>query len=423
MRLLLPPALALLAVAGITPASAGPARPRTLPHAVSADAADTVIVLHAATLLDGKGGMMRDARVLVRNGRIERVGSGSLNAPGARVVELGGATLLPGLIDVHTHPGWYITGSGKSSSVGGRGGQRDTPDQAFHGRAGNLEATLMAGFTTIQSVGGREDLRLRTAVATDSIPGPRLLTSIQQLSNTRTTPDAYRTLVDTLSAQGADLIKLFGSAGLGTGGPQLLSDSQIVAICSEAKMKGLRTLVHAITPQSVRAATLAGCTEIEHGTYATDAELRLMADLGTIFDPQVCLVFQNYIDHPDLYNYDSAALAPFKAALPVALTLFQHALHTSGLKLVFGTDAVAGSHGRNADELLCRVKAGQSPMGAIISATSAAAQSLGMGDQLGVLAPGYDADIIATDGNAATDITAVKRVVFVMRAGRIYKGG
>jgi len=181
-------------------------------------------------------------------------------------------------------------------------------------------------------------------------------------------------------------------------------------------MKGLRTLVHAITPQSVRAATLAGCTEIEHGTYATDAELRLMADLGTIFDPQVCLVFQNYIDHPDLYNYDSAALAPFKAALPVALTLFQHALHTSGLKLVFGTDAVAGSHGRNADELLCRVKAGQSPMGAIISATSAAAQSLGMGDQLGVLAPGYDADIIATDGNAATDITAVKRVVFVMRA-------
>jgi imidazolonepropionase-like amidohydrolase len=422
MRLSFPPALALLAV-GITAASAVSARVRTPPHAASGVAADTVIVLHAATLLDGKGGTMRDARVLVRNGRIERVASGSLNASGARVVELGSATLLPGLIDVHTHPGWYVTGSGKSSSVGGRGGQRDTPDQAFHGRAGNLEATLRAGFTTIQSVGGREDLRLRTAVATDSIPGPRLLTSIQQLSNARTTPDAYRTLVDTLKAQGADLIKLFGSSGLGTGGPQLLSDSQIVAICSEAKAKGLRTLVHAITPQSVRAATLAGCTEIEHGTYATDAELTLMAEHGTIFDPQVCLVFQNYIDHPDLYNYDSTALAPFRAALPVALTLFQHALHTPGLKLVFGTDAVAGSHGRNADELVCRVKAGQSAMDAIISATSAAAQSFGMGDHLGVLASGYDADIIATDGNPASDITAVKRVVFVMRAGRIYKGG
>lgn len=422
MRLSVLPLLAGLAAVGVTASRAVPA-PRATGPTAPTGAADTVIVLHAATLLDGRGGTTRDARILVRGGRIVRVALGSLQAPGARVVELGSATLLPGMIDVHTHPGWYVTGSGKSSSVGGRGGQRDTPDQAFHGRAGNLEATLMAGFTTIQSVGGREDLRLRTAVATDSIPGPRLLTSIQQLTNTRTTPEAYRTLVDTLKAQGADLIKLFGSSGLGTGGPQLLSDSQMVAICGEAKAKGLRTLVHAITPQSVRAATLAGCTEIEHGTYATDAELRLMAQYETIFDPQVCLVFQNYIDHPDLYNYDSAALAPFKAALPVAKALFQHALHTAGLQLVFGTDAVAGSHGRNADELLCRVEAGQDPMAAIVSATSAAARSLGMGDRLGVLAPGYEADIIATDGNPATDIVAVKRVIFVMRGGRIYKGG
>jgi imidazolonepropionase-like amidohydrolase len=374
-------------------------------------------IIHAATMLDGRGGTTRNAYVVVRGNRIEQVATTQPTIPGARTIELGSATLLPGLIDAHVHPGWYVDRQGKRNSQ--RSG--DTPAQAALARAGNLYATLMAGFTTIQSVGGSEDIDLRDAVARGLVPGPRLLTSIRQLSNARTSPDSLRAQVHELKEQGADLIKLFASSGLGAGGAQTLSDEQLRAICSEAKSLGLRTLVHAISAQSVRAATLAGCTQIEHGTFATDAELRLMAEHGTIFDPQVCLVFQNYIDHPDAYNFTDSSLAPLKAALPTASAMFGRAIKTPNLKVVFGTDAVALAHGRNADELLCRVAAGQSPMDAIVSATSAGAAALGLGDHLGSIASGFDADLIALDGDPSRDIAATRRVVFVMRGGVRYR--
>jgi len=228
-------------------------------------------------------------------------------------------------------------------------------------------------------------------------------------------------MVRDLKAQGADLIKLFASSGLGAGGAQTLSDEQIGAICGEAKAVGLRTVVHAIGAPSVRAATLAGCTEIDHGMYVTDAELTLMAEHGTIFDPQICLVLQNYLDHPAAYNMSDSTQKTLRNALPIAKAMFARALKTPKLKIIFGTDAVALAHGRNADELLCRVDAGQSAMDAIVSATSSAADALGLGDQLGRVGPGYIADLIATDGNPARDISASKRVVFVMRDGTRYR--
>ena len=384
---------------------------------VQSAATDSVTVIHAATMLDGRGASQKNVWVVVRGNRIDRISTSAVNVAGARAIELGTATLLPGMIDAHVHPGWYIDRQGKRNS--GRSG--DSPAQAALARAGNLYATLMAGFTTIQSVGGPEDIDLRDATTRGLIPGPRILTSVTQMSSTRPSPDSLRAQVRALKAQGADLIKLFASAGLGSGGAQTLSDEQIAAICSEAKAQGLRSLVHAISAASVHAATVAGCTQIEHGFFATDAELKLMAERGTIFDPQVCLVLQNYVDHPQAYDFNDSALAPLKAALPTGPLLFARAIKTPGLKVVFGTDAVALAHGRNAEELLCRVKAGQSAMNAIISATSLNASALGLGDRIGSIAPGYDADLVAVAGDPSRDITALQHVVFVMRAGTRYR--
>jgi imidazolonepropionase-like amidohydrolase len=403
-----------LAVIALTAASAARSA-----HAQvgSGSPAEPPTVIHAATVLDGRGGSVRNAYVVVRNGKVERVSSAAVTVAGATTIELGSATLLPGLIDAHVHPGWYVDRQGKRNSQ--RSG--DTPAQAALARAGNLYATLMAGVTTIQSVGGPEDLDLRDATARNVIPGPRILTSITQLSAPRLTTDSLRTLVQQLKTQGADVIKLFASAGLGSGGAQTMSDEQLAAVCGEAKAQGLRSVVHAISAGSVRAATLAGCTQIEHGTYATDAELALMAERGTIFDPQVCLVFQNYVDHPDAYSFTDSSLAPLKAALPTAAALFTRAIKTPKLKIVFGTDAVALAHGRNVEELRCRVRAGQSPMDAIVSATSAGAAALGLASSVGVVAAGFDADLIAVNGDPSRDIGALQRVVFVMRAGHRYR--
>jgi len=379
----------------------------------------SAITIHAAQMLDGRGGRMRDVMITVHAGRIEKV-EHDVGARGARAsYDLGAATLLPGLIDAHTHPGWYINRDGALHSAR----DSDTPAQSALARAGNLYATLMAGFTTIQSVGGPEDLDLRDAVERWQIPGPRILTSIVQLNDQRLSPDSFRVIVRGLKARGADLIKLFASSGLGAGGAQTLSDEQIAAICGEAKAQGLRTVVHAISAQSVRASTLAGCTEIEHGVFVTDAELKLMAEHGTIFDPQVCLVFQNYLDNRAVYAHSGFTDAAFKSladAIPTATGMFRRALATPGLKIIFGTDAVALAHGHNADELICRVKAGQPAMDAIVSATSATASALGLGDRIGTIAPGYDADIIAVLGDPGADITALRHVRFVMRGGVVF---
>ena len=391
-------------------------------YSALAIARDTsTVTIRAARLIDGRGKETTNPIVTVHDGHIVRVDTSVTGFPPRATYELGNATLLPGLIDAHTHPGWYINRQGVLHS----GRDNDNAVQSALARAGNLYATLMAGFTTIQSVGGPEDLDLRDAVARLEIPGPRILTSITQLSDTSISPDSLRALVRSLKARGADLIKLFASSGLGAGGNRTLSDAQLAAICGEAKANGLRSVVHAISAASVRAATVAGCTEIEHGTFATQAELTLMAQHGTIFDPQVCLVFQNYIDHRDVYARSGFTDKSFEAlanAIPTATAMFKQAIATPGLRVIFGTDAVALAHGRNADELLCRVKAGQRPMDAITSATSATAAALGLGDKIGTVAAGYDADLIAVRGDPSRDIAALTKVTFVMRGGVVFTG-
>ena len=367
---------------------------------------DSVTSIHAARMIDGRGHLTTDAWIEVRDGRIIRVGAPPRPRRPA-TYELGDVTPLPGLIDAHVHISPY---RGRRDT--------DTPADAALIRAGNLYKSLMAGVTTVQSVGAATDVELRDAVARGRIPGPRVLTAIEPLRDTSLTIDSLRGFVRGLKARGADVVKIFASAGPLTTTKQTFSDAQLAAICGEANALGLRTAVHAIEPQSVRAATLAKCTQIEHGTYATDDEFRLMAANGTIFDPQVCIVLRAYLE-------DSQLAAPqrqeFSKALPHASEMFARALRIRGLKLVFGTDLSGDSQGRQWEELECRVKAGETPMAAITSATSSTAASLGLGDRIGAIAAGYDADIIAVRGNPAKDIMAMAHVVFVMRGGVMFR--
>jgi len=288
----------------------------------------------------------------------------------------------------------------------------------------------MAGFTTIQSVGSPTDLPLRDAIAKGLLPGPRILTAVEPLAGRGPqtgTPDEIRAFIRKQKEAGADLIKIFASQSIRQGGGMTLSQDQLNAACDEAKKVGLRTLVHAYK-DAVRAATNADCTEIEHGTLATDDDLKLMAAKGTYLDPQAGLVIENYLLNKERYlgtpGYTAEGFAAMEKILPMNHDLVQRASKIPGLKIVFGTDAVAGAHGRNAEEFIDRVRdAGVNPMTAMISANSLGAEAMGLGNLIGSIAPGLEADIIALEGDPLRDITAVRRVVFVMKGGVVYKNG
>jgi imidazolonepropionase-like amidohydrolase len=383
--------------------------------------AQNPITIRTGFLLDGRGTSISSATISVTalNGQILSVAAPSIKTP---TYDLSRYTVLPGLIDGHDHVGWYFNKAGRFHS--GNDGESITDETLA--AAGNAYTTLLSGWTTIASPGASADGPLRDAIARGVIPGPRLLTSLQPISNDRLSPDSLRAIVRRRKAEGADFIKIFGSASIRDGGKQTFTDEQLAAACGEAKTVGLRSMVHAHSAEAVRAATLAGCTQIEHGVFVTQSELDLMAQHGTYFDPQCGLVFHNYLDNRAKYdgigNYNAVGFASMEKALPMAANVIRMASRTRNLKMVFGTDAVAGAHGRNAEELTCRVKeGGQSAMAAIVSATSLNAESMGLGNDIGAIAPGMQADIIAVDGNPLTDITALGRVVFVMKGGRVYK--
>ena len=205
-----------------------------------------------------------------------------------------------------------------------------------------------------------------------------------------------------------------------------MTDEQLQAACGEAKALGLRTLVHAHSTESMKASILAGCGEMEHGTFASDEVLKLMADRGVYFDPNVGLVLQNYLENRAKYqgigNYNDEGFAFMEKGIPIVLEMFKRAIKVPGLKIVYGTDAVAGAHGRNIEEAIVRVRdGGQKPMDAIVSLTSLSAESLRMKDQIGAIAPGLQADLVAVDGDPIADVTALRRVVFVMKGGDVYR--
>ncbi len=343
----------------------------------------------------------------------------SATAPGPVTIDLGGLTLLPGFIDTHVHIGWHFDAKGRYQA-----GPEPADQAALYG-AENAYVTLMAGFTTVQSVGAASDKPLRDALARGVIPGPRLLTSLGQVSNPKMTPDDIRADIRKKKADGADLIKIFASASIRDGGVPTLSQEQVDAACGEARAQGLRSMVHAHSPESMMRAARARCTVVEHGGLADAAALAALAAAGVWFDPNIGLVTQNYLENKSRFlgigNYTEEGFAAMAKALDQKDAMFRLALKTPGLKMVMGTDAVAGAHGQNAREPIERVKSGQKPMDAIVGMTSAAAASIALEGVTGSIAAGLAADLVAVEGNPLDDITALQRVRFVMRDGKIYK--
>jgi len=374
-------------------------------------------VLRAGTLIDGQGRVSRSASVIVEGSKIKSVGPPS----GTRVsYDLSRLTVLPGLIDTHVHIATHFGKNGRATSEG------EAPEESILYEAENAYAMLLNGFTTAQSIGARLDVPLRSAISRGVLPGPRLLTSIAPVDETTGPPDQIRQFVRQIVKDGADLVKIFASKSIREGGGQTLTQAQLDAACGEAKRLGKRTWVHAHADSAVRAAATAGCWAITHGTQVTDNTLALMAARGTFFEPNIGLLLQNYLENKKRYlgigNFTESGFALMEKGVPQSLAMFKRALAVKGLKLIMGTDAGAGAHGQNAREIIYRVQTGGQPaMDAIMGATSLAAEALGMKDAIGVIAPGFEADLIGIDGDPLTDITALRRVVFVMKGGKVLK--
>jgi imidazolonepropionase-like amidohydrolase len=366
--------------------------------------------------LDGHGNVLKDARIGIANGKIT-----SLEAPeSGNVIDLRGYTVLPGWIDTHVHLDSHWDRTGRIAT------EKEPPMEASLGIAQAAWDTLMGGFTTVQSVGDPTEKPLRDAIRDHGFPGPRVLTSLAWIEgDSKTPPEKLREMVRERKAQGADLVKIFASTSQREGAKPTFTEEQLHILCDEAKAVGLRSMVHAYRSQ-VSAAARAGCMQVEHLTYATPEDIAVAVKAGTILSPQVGLVVQNYIANKQRYlgvgNYTEQGMATMLNDLHFDFEVCTLAAKTPGAKIVFSTDATAGAHGRNAEEFIGRVEhCGLTPMQALVSANALAAEAIGMADKLGKLAPGYEADIIALDGDPIKDITAVRRVVFVMRDGAIYK--
>jgi len=393
------------------------------------------VAIRVGRLIDGKGGSQQNVVVTLNGGKIANIGKSN----GPVTYDLSKYTLLPGFIDVHVHILWHFGPDGRFQQGG-------TPEDRIAAGVANAKATVEGGFTTVQSVGEAQDLVLRKKLEDEKLPGPRILTSVRQINEysrppapggqrgqgggqrgaqrALSTPDELRAAVQEAKSAGADLIKLFASASIRDGGKQTMTDEQLQAVCGEANALGLRTLVHAHSAESMKASVLAGCKEIEHGVFATQEVMNLMAERGVYFDPNIGLVLQNYLEHRAQYqgigNYNDEGFAAMEKAIPLNYEMFKKAIATPKLKIVYGTDAVAGAHGHNIEEAVVRVqKGGQKPMDAIVSLTSLSAESLGMKDTIGTVAKGFEADLVAVDGDPLTDITALRQVVFVMRGGKV----
>ena len=400
-------------------------------------------VRRADRLLDGTGGpVLSPGMVVVEGDRIIAVGS-DLGVPaGARVVDLGDATLLPGLIDLHTHLTDTDDATWEEELV------TTTPSQAALYGARNAELTLRAGFTTVRDMGPTwpyVDVDLRDAIERGVVAGPRMLVAGSYVSsaggagdarqfsiyvdvpvvrNLADGVDAVRAAVRTNHKYGADFTKILVtgavlSRGIQTGAQQY-SDEEIETAVVETTRWGRHTAAHAHGADGIKAAIRAGVRTIDHGSYLDDEAVALLRGSNAYFVPTLAtseFIASGFGDVPPAEVERSRAIRDVKRAA------FRRALE-AGLPIGFGTDSGVIPHGRNARELAVRVELGESPMAAIVSATSLNARILGMEDRIGSLQQGKLADVVAVSGDPLQDIAGMERVVFVMKAGVVaHRGG
>lgn len=402
-----------------------------------AEQSERPLVVRADVLFDGHE-LRTNVDVEIRNGKIAAVRP----AGGIADIDLGRRMLVPGLIDTHVHLDWYITAQGRLH----RRGDGEDERTVIINAAGNAWRTLQAGFTTVQSVGSPNDKYVRDAINRGAIPGPRVLTSLGQIFVANETKTGYwtalkrflrigssqnsaetvRATVRTLHSQGADVIKIFADGNPPTGGGLMTSGMQLAAACDEARSLGLRTVVHAHRPDAIKRAVAAGCSQIAHGVFADDEVLAMIAVAGVYFEPQCSLVYQNYLANWSWFegigSWNAKQRVWMEQLVKDRRERAAKWFAVDTLKLVYGSDAVAGAHGLNAADLVCRTRdLGQSVEDALRSATSIAAESLGLADRIGSVVPGHEADLVAFDGDPRDDPELFVRAVFVMKAGVIYR--
>jgi imidazolonepropionase-like amidohydrolase len=405
------------------------------------------MVIHAGVLIDGVSkAPRRQVSILIHDDRITDVQPGFVTPAAAEVLDLSNATVLPGLIDAHDH----ITmtsprGSPAAFQV------THTPEDAAFVSAANARVTLMAGFTSVRDVGAETSVvvALKKAIAHGVVPGPRMWVAgfplgptgghgdptngfDPDLSNPRwagTTidgPEEAVKAVRKLRQQGADLIKIMPSGGVLSEGDdpnrQLMTNEEIKAVIDTAHGLGMKVAAHAHGKTAIDNASRLGVDSIEHGSFSDQESYAIMKAHGVYLVPTL-LVAQTVYDlartHPEMLNPTSV-----QKALDVAPVTLRNlgAAYKAGVKIAFGTDTTGYSpHGMNAREFALMVKAGMTPMDAIIAATGSAADLLGDSKDVGSVQPGRYADIIAVQGDPLADVTRLEHVFFVMKGGVVYK--
>ena len=411
-------------------------------HAQGAQS-DPVIVLKAARLIDGRGGEpLSPAMVRIEGERITAVGS-TLPVPGgARVIDLGAATLLPGFIDLHTHL------TGRSDVHWEDALLKTTPAEDALWGAHWAYITLLAGFTTVRDMGPDwpyTDVALRDAIAAGAVPGPRMLVAGSYVSSTGGAGDAHQysqyvqvPLVHNLAdgpeeitkavrtnfKHGADFIKILATgAVLSKGippGAQQYSEEEMRAAVVEARRWGRDVAAHAHGTEGIKAAIRAGVHTIDHGSGLDDeAVAMLKAQPDTYYVPTLALMDAN-LDLKEANVFPASEMERMRQLRAMAEGAFRRAL-AAGLPIGFATDAPVIAHGTNAREFRTRHRLGEAPMASLVSATRLNATIVHLQDQIGTVEAGKLADLVAVPGNPLTDITVTEHVGFVMKGGKVYR--